>query len=214
MWTIAYEFRCYIAVLFLGFVGRRMKNAHYLLLGCVVACLAASAIGRIAEIHLPHFESILGEPYPTLRFAAVFGTGSLFYIFQDRIPWSRLGCFVALAALVIGMSFHHLAERAFAVCGGYLIFWFALRCRPLDSGRWTEKNDISYGLYLYAWPIQNLMIWHFRAIDPWALCASTILLGSVAGLLSWTFVESISLRLANTLVGRSTPPVHLAVEPT
>jgi peptidoglycan/LPS O-acetylase OafA/YrhL len=58
----------------------------------------------------------------------------------------------------------------------------------------NRKNDISYGIYLYAWPIQKLGILFLPAIAPIQLTALTIPLAAGAGLMSWHLVEKHALR--------------------
>jgi peptidoglycan/LPS O-acetylase OafA/YrhL len=59
---------------------------------------------------------------------------------------------------------------ALAVLAGYLIFWFALQSPVLPISRFTNKTDLSYGIYLYAWPIQStIAFFSDRSINPWAL---------------------------------------------
>lgn len=82
MWTIGYEFRCYllVAVLRLLLASRPMRQirAAYLLI----------ALGLFAPLALPslrvfiswnHFWSVLGEPISDLRLIPVFFLGSSFF---------------------------------------------------------------------------------------------------------------------------------------
>jgi peptidoglycan/LPS O-acetylase OafA/YrhL len=48
---------------------------------------------------------------------------------------------------------------------------------------------LSYGLYLYAWPVQNLIIQRTGAISPWPLFAATVLIAGALGYASWRIVE-------------------------
>jgi peptidoglycan/LPS O-acetylase OafA/YrhL len=60
---------------------------------------------------------------------------------------------------------------------------------------WTSRTDVSYGLYIYAWPVQ-LMLLH-----RWPLMSlSTLIFLSLAGALalaamSWRYVEKPALSL-------------------
>jgi peptidoglycan/LPS O-acetylase OafA/YrhL len=58
-----------------------------------------------------------------------------------------------------------------------------------------NKFDLSYGLYLYAWPIQNLLIMHFRSISPWVLSGLALTASSLVAFMSWTFVEKPCMKL-------------------
>jgi peptidoglycan/LPS O-acetylase OafA/YrhL len=52
-----------------------------------------------------------------------------------------------------------------------------------------SKNDISYGVYLYACPFQNLLIQYHPDISPWVLTIYTLIYTCIVGYLSWTIVE-------------------------
>lgn len=58
--------------------------------------------------------------------------------------------------------------------------------------------DISYGVYLYGWPVENLIIWIHRQ-SPWAVFAEAVVVCCALGWLSWTFIESPALSLKKRL---------------
>ena len=57
--------------------------------------------------------------------------------------------------------------------------------------------DISYGLYLYAWPVQKLAILYGGAMAPWLLNTIALLGAGCLGYLSWRWIESPFLRRAS-----------------
>lgn len=111
------------------------------------------------------------------------------------ISLHRRGAIIAACVLVGAMFEYHLANAAFAVCGGYLIFWAAFAVRPIHLGSLTRGDDISYGVYLYGWPVQIVTVWNYRDVNPWLLCAFSLLLAAALGAVSWRLVERPSLRL-------------------
>ena len=87
------------------------------------------------------------------RLALFFACGALFYIHKTRIPLHL--SIVALLALVAWVCRHTVHyEWVFSVALVYFIFWLAYVPR-LPSPPWML--DISYGTYLYGWPIQQLI---------------------------------------------------------
>jgi peptidoglycan/LPS O-acetylase OafA/YrhL len=86
-----------------------------------------------------------------------------------------------------------LQEPALIVGGGYLLFYLVSLRMP--SLRWMERfPDISYGLYLYGWPVEILWIWYFRG-SPWITFAAAMVICSTLGWLSWHYVERPMLAL-------------------
>jgi peptidoglycan/LPS O-acetylase OafA/YrhL len=57
-------------------------------------------------------------------------------------------------------------------------------------------GDLSYGLYIYAFPVQQTLIWQLKDQLSWgALLALTIATTTVLAFASWHLVEKRALRL-------------------
>jgi peptidoglycan/LPS O-acetylase OafA/YrhL len=132
-----------------------------------------------------------------IRFEALFGTGMLYYLYRTRISFTHWGAAISLALLIPLMFNRALAELAVAVLGGYLIFWFSFKIKALKISRFTNQTDISYGLYLYAWPVQNFVIWNYRDMNPWLLCLVTVVSAGCLAYASWVLVEKPWLDFAH-----------------
>jgi peptidoglycan/LPS O-acetylase OafA/YrhL len=74
--------------------------------------------------------------------------------------------------------------------------------RAFRPGELTAKNDISYGVYLYAWPIQISLVWHNPAISPWPVAVIAVSGASTAGFASWHLLEKKILDWAHWQVTR------------
>jgi peptidoglycan/LPS O-acetylase OafA/YrhL len=133
---------------------------------------------------------IVGAPELFIRMSGIFCAGSCYYVLRDRIPFRPIGALVSLLALVICLRVRWLAEPAVAIFGGYLIFWIALHFRSRILLRINNgSTDISYGTYLYAWPIEMLLLYFFQIHSPLLVMSLTIPLAFLAGYLSWHLVE-------------------------
>jgi peptidoglycan/LPS O-acetylase OafA/YrhL len=93
------------------------------------------------------------------------------------------------------MFLNHLAEPGLAIFGGYLMFWFALEYEPLKISKFFDSTDLSYGIYLYGWPVQKTLISLMPFIDPYAVCLLTLFICAVIACLSWKFIEKPCIRL-------------------
>lgn len=87
-----------------------------------------------------------------------------------------------------------------AVFGSYLIFAVAAFSTGTVLEKINNKNDISYGLYLYAWPIGLLLLWWHVSSSLWIIGGLTMLVASAAGAVSWFIVEKPAMKW-----GRSSP---------
>ena len=86
-----------------------------------------------------------------------------------------------------------MSEIALSILGGYILFWFAFLPVPLLN-RFKHHSDISYGLYLYGWPIQKLVLWYLPIHSPWLLFPIAFVFSYACGYLSWNLVERPALK--------------------
>jgi peptidoglycan/LPS O-acetylase OafA/YrhL len=182
MWTIAYEFTCYLAVLVLGTVGFFRKP-------WVCAVVVAGLLIAIM------FDVQFGYTKPTICFTTMFFSGSAFYLLRARIPLEGRYALAAAIALISLLFVPQLATPAVAVFGGYLIFWFAFLPDTPLLNRLNSRTDLSYGTYLYAWPIQKLLIWFIPGIGPMMVLVLATLGSVLMACLSWRYVEQPCLAL-------------------
>jgi peptidoglycan/LPS O-acetylase OafA/YrhL len=205
VWTIAYEFRCYLLVPIVAAVAWLLhisvSKMRWGLLALTFAGLLANSMNW-APARTGVYTDITGVAADDVRFAAVFGVGALFYLFRDKIPLHNILAAASFVLLVAGLFYQGTAEAAVAIFGGYLIFWFALKVRAFKGGELAARNDISYGVYLYAWPIQILLVWHNPAIHPWQASVIAVIGASIAGFASWHLLEKKILNWAHRRVAR------------
>lgn len=193
LWTIAYEFRCYALVLVLGITG--VLRWRSLIVGVALVGLWASA----AQIPLPtaHATPLLGIPLHNLHFVPIFLSGVSFYLYRDRIAYRGDLAAAAAVILLIAMFSPAAAVPSVAIFGGYLIFWFAFTVKSPALAKIGRRNDYSYGVYLYAWPVQSWFVWIDFPNSPWV---ALVVAAPIVGLLaygSWHLVEKPAMALKN-----------------
>ncbi len=194
MYTIGYEFRCYLLVALLGVCGLvRRPWVVLLATGLLLSSLVYPAL--FLQMHWPrHVEALAGQPAVAFRLTAVYMLGCCFYLFRTRIVFRpALAIVAATALLFFWIFFSSHAEVALVLFGGYLMFYLGqAHLHGLDSMR--RLPDISYGIYLYGWPVESLWIW-FHPGSPWITFALSTLICFAIGWLSWHFVERPALKL-------------------
>jgi peptidoglycan/LPS O-acetylase OafA/YrhL len=211
LYTIAYEFRCYLLVALLGLCGVLRRRKAVL---AVAVLLLGSVLypAPFAGMQWPrHVEAVAGLPVFVFRLTAVYLVGCCFYLFRERIVFRPRFALAAAGVVAAAFAFAPAcAELAIVLGGGYLLFYFGqMRLTWLS---WMERvPDVSYGIYLYGWPVESLWVWFHRG-SPWiAFFASTVVC-FVLGWLSWEFIERPALRwkrsaTVGVLVGsRGIPP--------
>ena len=187
LWTIKIEFELYLMTALLGTL--RLFQCRALLLALAAACLLLQTAISLPSISVPLPDTLTSH----LRFLTYFLAGMTLFLYRDKISYGGSGAAVALTVLAIGTWTHALAAVV-VLPAVYLIMAAAFSPR-LRLHRFGQRQDISYGLYLYAWPIQQLLVQQFDALHhPWSLFLTALPLTVLAATLSWHLVEKPCLR--------------------
>jgi len=148
--------------------------------------------------------------FPSTLFAALFfGAGALAYRLRDRIEL-RGDLALAAAGLQYAVFYTQHVFLVTLLTLPYLVLWFGfLPVKALAGFR--KHGDPSYGLYVYAFPIQQLCVWAVPGIGPWSLFALCLPPIIAISYLSWHYLERPVLHLVrDRLKPRSeskSPPV-------
>jgi peptidoglycan/LPS O-acetylase OafA/YrhL len=179
LWSLGAEFDMYLMVLGLGML-RLLK---------LPVCVALLALG-MACIHFDQL-SFLGGWGWTLSF---FASGMILYKLRDTRIFDWRIALLALTGLAISIPLRQFI-LLFPVCGCYLALYLALHPKlPIIPA--TRFGDLSYGLYIFGWPSEQVVIWLLHGQTSWWLefLLATLLAGGLA-FLSWHLVEKRALRL-------------------
>lgn len=193
LWTIGYEFLCYLALLLLGGLGLLRRRNFVLLLWLM--SITAFLFLRASALDAHPTGTIEGHVESAVRFGMLFLGGVCFCKFRFhelRVPF---GNYLAGTLLVLGLFSPIFAEPTIAVVGTYLILRIGLT--PMLLARTRAIPDLSYGTYLYGWPVQKLVLLALPGSGPLKLFCISGLLALACAALSWRFVESRALLWAH-----------------
>ena len=86
----------------------------------------------------------------------IFLGGSLIYLIKDKIVFNLKYLALAVVFCIVVMSTlrYAWATEICAIPMTYIILYISVR---LKSPKFIQENDISYGVYIYAWPVQTLI---------------------------------------------------------
>jgi peptidoglycan/LPS O-acetylase OafA/YrhL len=175
-WSLRFEIYFYLIVLALG-------AARLLNLGVALALLAGGLAASYFDL-LGGFGWLL--PY--------FAIGMvLYYVARHRALSGWLATAAGLG-LVATIHFGHLLF-AFSLLGGYIAIYLATSPR-IRLPRAARFGDLSYGLYIYGWPVESSVA---HVIGDTATWWQVFLGGTSVSLalafLSWHAIEKPALRL-------------------
>jgi peptidoglycan/LPS O-acetylase OafA/YrhL len=201
LWTLPIEVRAYIAIAALGALGLLTGGLPLLVVGFFALSVAPSSITETAGIGSA-LDFLRGADGETAHLTAMFAFSALLYRHRARVVLHPGLAAVALAALVAAIGTP--AERPLLVVAiPYLALFFAYRSwgglRVL-----AQHADVSYGLYLLAFPVQQMIVhlWGGSSLPAPAVVALIAFpITYLLALASWHGVEKRALRLKGALAG-------------
>ncbi len=206
LWTLAVEVKAYAIVAGLGcagLLGARRGRWFVVAVGVGLLGLTVNSLpDGFGPLHRL-LDGLGGEA--AVNYLAVFMFGSALYLFRDSIRVDRWAIAVALVMVVVALptSFRFVA---IAVCLPYAVVGGAYLVGGLTN-RLDFSIDASYGTYLWAFPLQQLLVGAF-APTAVGLAVISLPLALAAGVGSFVFVERGALglrdhRLAQRLLASS-----------
>jgi peptidoglycan/LPS O-acetylase OafA/YrhL len=192
LWTLHWEFLFYLVVGGLGVLGLLRRWGRLLVVAVVALCVIAPLTNAVWDaLHV-------GASGP--RLFASFGMGMLLYLYRERLPLDGRFAALALAVLVVCARLGGY-DTAFPLAGAYLIV-YASYAPWLRLWSWGRFGDFSYGLYIFAFPVQQVVVQalggHCTVSADLALAYPTTL---VLAVLSWHLVERRCLALKDVRLG-------------
>jgi peptidoglycan/LPS O-acetylase OafA/YrhL len=199
LWSIPYEFKCYLFVMLVGGLGL-FRADRRILVGLLIAIITGSFFYRpdsTSVVERGPFAVIIGQVSFWCNVLPYFVAGMADYLYRDQIPRSRQFLAAVSVILVISAAVPPAGRVVFPLAITYLLFWFAFQS-PCRFYGWSRYGDFSYGIYLYAFPLQQLMTMRFPGTSPIVLFLISTPLSVIAGVLSWHLLEKHFLKRAAT----------------
>ncbi len=196
LWTLFFEVACYLGVVALGLLGI-LRHRWAMLAVMALATMFHFAGPNIAEAvpSIPAGLITRIELFALLSFPFILGTFG--YVWRAHIPLT--GWIVVLLWLPVPfLAGTGLMATFITLALIYTTFWIGF----VPKGRalvYNRLGDYSYGVYIYAFPVQQLLVFLFSGMTPLTnilLAMPTTLLMAV---MSWNFVEARTLAAANPL---------------
>ena len=163
LWTLPIELRLYAIVALAGVLGVLADRRAAAIAAAVLCALLVHAPGPLA----PLFDGITHR-----SLLLIFLGGALAYAWRDAIVLSLAAAAVAVVLyVVLPQGFARAALTLPIVVYAVLVAAYHPRLR---IARLARGADFSYGLYVYAFPIQQTILATFAGIGVWTLCAATL----------------------------------------
>jgi peptidoglycan/LPS O-acetylase OafA/YrhL len=194
LWTIKYEFDCYLLIALIGSLGLLSPRRAWAIYLSLFAGLFAA---RAGWIQLPVFDHgiaalLISSPDQWPALFPFFFAGSAFYLYRDYIVKTAAVFAGAILLLALSCAMGGM-YWALMIGGTYAVIYLALSSSA-HLVLFGKRVDLSYGVYLYGWPVgQTLLYFTHQKLSPLPLFALTMAVTLVVAYASWRVVERPSL---------------------
>lgn len=197
LWTLRYELLCYVAVGIVFLLPQLRVRPAFLIL-----CFAGStALSVLVDLF-----NIVGMPGDIGFLLPFFVAGACLVRYSHVVP--ATGTLAAAAAVsLLALTLSGYGKSLIAMPLAYICLWLAISL-PRAFRRLGRRNDLSYGLYLYGFPVQQMLVLagahHFGLL--WFTLLSLLAAFPMA-IASWFLIERPSMRLKGLVENRRTRSV-------
>jgi peptidoglycan/LPS O-acetylase OafA/YrhL len=179
LWSLAYEAMMYLGLMLSSMLCARSPRLLAPLL-IAAAVLLASSIGAL----LPH------GAHACFCFAVGFGL----FQFRESIVWRADVGFVVFAALILGPDSPELRLATLAALSYTAVAIGRSNRRPMHLI--TRHGDLSYGTYIWAYPVQRVVNELLGFDANWSVSLALCLAATLPlAWFSWRFIERPALAL-------------------
>lgn len=196
LWTLYFEFICYLIIGFLAVFPWVRRSVWW-----VAGAWAVAVLGWVGWGH--GVGTLLGgngEAYLLLKLLPLFLGGALVQLLRHRLPLHWTGA--VLSATVILASiwvFDGWGAQATSPFMAYLLLWVG---RTVPQPRLIARHDVSYGVYIYAFPVQQLVVLTgLHTVNLWLYDLVSLAATVPLAVASWLLIERPVMRRARATQG-------------
>lgn len=211
LWSLSYEFLCYLILMGLALIRLLHRRGTILILTVLLwGTVSVITFTPSLDDKFTLFENY--TLYNVLKLTTIFMVGSIIYLYKERVPdsvWLALACTVVLVACFYLPNGGRRPAFTFTTSGlmapliAYSLLWLGIHLPLQRVGR---RNDYSYGMYIYGFPVaQLLVIWGVQRWGLYPYALMTVFVTVALAMASWWVVEKHTLRLKRLAMSPRAP---------
>lgn len=194
IWTLAYEFLMYATVAVFGVLGIFKKIG---VTKIWIVLFVSQIIMSILGVQNFDFVILYFQFNFIVTLALMFFTGVLVQQHYNRFAFApKYGIIAATAFLAFATLIPIASELVAATILAYAVFSLGNSSKMSWFGKY---GDFSYGIYIYSFPIQQMIVSITSTTQPFKLFGLSLAISIIAGALSWWLVESRVLKFKSKI---------------
>jgi peptidoglycan/LPS O-acetylase OafA/YrhL len=183
LWSLPVEVFAYLLLAVLGMTGLLARRA-------VVTTIAVVGIGWAAW-----WVTVMSPAVGSAYVLSAFALGAAAYSWRERIvlAWPAAAALLVLC-VITGLAPTPVRVVVWTIASVYLCYWFAYALPRM--GRFlTRFGDASYGVYIWAFPVQQTVVQAAGGDpSPWLVVAVSTPIVWLLAISSWRLIEGPALR--------------------
>ncbi len=189
LWSLPWELSLYAMLAVFGALALRARpwvdraRLPAVFLAIAIAATLAHAANQALELTTSFAVS------QGVRLLALFASGAAYFEYRDRVPLSARWFVASLLLFFASLALGGWAQAFYVLSLPYAILWLAYR--PAGPVRaWNRLGDYSYGLYLWAFPIQQCVAARVPGVSQSAMVGIALPAALAFAVASWHWLES------------------------
>lgn len=203
LWTIRYEFICYLIIPVLAFFRLfKVKVLSFLLFIGFYGIYTYQLLTHKTLFDFRAFTEFV-KPDLILQFLSYFFAGIVLYVYRKDFLRKRGFLYLSISIIIGSTFFLNGLAITLPIFGSYILFHIAF-ARSYSLIGFSKWGDFSYGIYLFAWPVQQLVLMYLeKYMDVTLLFILSTSVTIFFAYLSWNYVEKPCLELKKISFGRN-----------
>jgi peptidoglycan/LPS O-acetylase OafA/YrhL len=193
LWTIPPEIFCYLFIAMMILSGAYRNRLAYVCVALILVAINLSADHAFVADEAARAAGVVKQYHLFLSFVI----GNMFFLWRHRIPRGLLPFFAAAVLSFVCLRIPGLTNVALVTLTYCILYLGTARLPNLPL---LSTGDYSYGVYLYGYPVQQVVTLAFPGLRVWWF---NILIALPVSLLfavfSWHVIEKPALRLKAAL---------------
>lgn len=191
LWTLPNELACYVAVAIIGMFRSRKVRAGMVLL--------------VLFLGVFHYKFLNEQKAAFFLHGLYFASGALAYSLRNKIVLDKYAALIAFVVLVINILFNKFLLASVFISAftmTYVILYLAFTKTGWFKN-FTKHGDFSYGLYIWGWPVQQVVSMKVPNLTVFSFFLITTGITLVLAFISWHFIEKKALVLKKYIYSKN-----------